>query len=163
MPAGTRPWSLGRPAVLIGVFTPHVTAVFTEVTAAELPQGEAGPGLELESDSYAPASKCQASFWRAPAIAGLYLSGRRLPRRECRSPHASWSRRPRPISAKASALVSLSVNELYVDDPDKDSGGKIDVSLNISLPNLHCDREYSQQDSPRPPVPLHPPTHPHPV
>ncbi len=34
------------------------------------------------------------------------------------------------------------VNELYVDDPDKDSGGKIDVSLNISLPNLHCDCEY---------------------
>ncbi|KAF0039494.1 hypothetical protein F2P81_007729 [Scophthalmus maximus] len=31
------------------------------------------------------------------------------------------------------------VNELYVDDPDKDSGGKIDVSLNVSLPNLHCD------------------------
>uniref|UniRef100_A0A4W2E0I8 Endoplasmic reticulum-Golgi intermediate compartment protein n=1 Tax=Bos indicus x Bos taurus TaxID=30522 RepID=A0A4W2E0I8_BOBOX len=31
------------------------------------------------------------------------------------------------------------VNELYVDDPDKDSGGKIDVSLNISLPNLHCE------------------------
>lgn len=35
-----------------------------------------------------------------------------------------------------------SVNELYVDDPDKDSGGKIDVSLNVSLPNLHCDCEY---------------------
>lgn len=35
-----------------------------------------------------------------------------------------------------------SVNELYVDDPDKDSGGKIEVSLNISLPNLHCDCEY---------------------
>lgn len=34
------------------------------------------------------------------------------------------------------------VNELYVDDPDKDSGGKIEVSLNISLPNLHCDCEY---------------------
>ncbi|KAF3828329.1 hypothetical protein GH733_005026 [Mirounga leonina] len=44
-----------------------------------------------------------------------------------------------PISTKASVLVSLSVNELYVDDPDKDSGGKIDVSLNISLPNLHCE------------------------
>uniref|UniRef100_A0A8D0WNZ9 Endoplasmic reticulum-Golgi intermediate compartment protein n=1 Tax=Sus scrofa TaxID=9823 RepID=A0A8D0WNZ9_PIG len=37
------------------------------------------------------------------------------------------------------AIISLSVNELYVDDPDKDSGGKIDVSLNISLPNLHCE------------------------
>lgn len=35
-----------------------------------------------------------------------------------------------------------SVNELYVDDPDKASGGKIEVSLNISLPNLHCDCEY---------------------
>ncbi|KAL4684503.1 hypothetical protein H8959_022197, partial [Pygathrix nigripes] len=35
--------------------------------------------------------------------------------------------------------LSPSVNELYVDDPDKDSGGKIDVSLNISLPNLHCE------------------------
>ncbi|KAF4802092.1 putative protein RPL26L1 isoform X4 [Turdus rufiventris] len=31
------------------------------------------------------------------------------------------------------------VNELYVDDPDKDSGGKIEVNLNISLPNLHCE------------------------
>ncbi|XP_027958461.1 endoplasmic reticulum-Golgi intermediate compartment protein 1 [Eumetopias jubatus] len=39
------------------------------------------------------------------------------------------------------------VNELYVDDPDKDSGGKIDVSLNISLPNLHCECEYSRQPS----------------
>lgn len=38
--------------------------------------------------------------------------------------------------------VHRSVNELYVDDPDKDSGGKIEVSLNISLPNLHCDCEY---------------------
>ncbi|XP_047209208.1 endoplasmic reticulum-Golgi intermediate compartment protein 1 isoform X1 [Girardinichthys multiradiatus] len=36
-------------------------------------------------------------------------------------------------------ITRRSVNELYVDDPDKDSGGKIDVSLNISLPNLHCD------------------------
>uniref|UniRef100_A0A2K6BWJ6 Endoplasmic reticulum-Golgi intermediate compartment protein n=1 Tax=Macaca nemestrina TaxID=9545 RepID=A0A2K6BWJ6_MACNE len=34
---------------------------------------------------------------------------------------------------------AMRVNELYVDDPDKDSGGKIDVSLNISLPNLHCE------------------------
>ncbi len=38
--------------------------------------------------------------------------------------------------------IHCSVNELYVDDPDKDSGGKIEVSLNISLPNLHCDCEY---------------------
>lgn len=37
------------------------------------------------------------------------------------------------------------MNELYVDDPDKDSGGKIDVSLNISLPNLHCECEYSSR------------------
>lgn len=40
------------------------------------------------------------------------------------------------------------MNELYVDDPDKDSGGKIDVSLNISLPNLHCEREYSRRPTP---------------
>lgn len=40
------------------------------------------------------------------------------------------------------------MNELYVDDPDKDSGGKIDVSLNISLPNLHCEREYSSRPTP---------------
>lgn len=40
------------------------------------------------------------------------------------------------------SCVFYRVNELYVDDPDKDSGGKIDVSLNISLPNLHCDCEY---------------------
>lgn len=39
-------------------------------------------------------------------------------------------------------LFSCRVNELYVDDPDKDSGGKIEVSLNITLPNLHCDCEY---------------------
>lgn len=57
--------------------------------------------------------------------------------------------------------VSLSVNELYVDDPDKDSGGKIDVSLNISLPNLHCDRECSQQPSPQQDTaPLYPTPHP---
>lgn len=47
-----------------------------------------------------------------------------------------------PVSVRASVLLSLRVNELYVDDPDKDSGGKIDVSLNISLPNLHCECEY---------------------
>lgn len=29
-----------------------------------------------------------------------------------------------------------------MDDPDKDSGGKIEVNLNISLPNLHCECEY---------------------
>lgn len=58
------------------------------------------------------------------------------------SPAVPCSRGGCPISAKAPVLVSLSVNELYVDDPDKDSGGKIDVSLNISLPNLHCEREY---------------------
>lgn len=40
------------------------------------------------------------------------------------------------------SCVFYRVNELYVDDPDKDSGGKIEVSLNISLPNLHCDCEY---------------------
>lgn len=51
-----------------------------------------------------------------------------------------------PGPSKASVLVSRSVNELYVDDPDKDSGGKIDVSLNISLPNLHCEREYPRRD-----------------
>lgn len=48
-------------------------------------------------------------------------------------------------SVRASVLKPLSVcrvNELYVDDPDKDSGGKIDVSLNITLANLNCDREY---------------------
>jgi len=39
-------------------------------------------------------------------------------------------------------LLSSRVNELYVDDPDKDSGGKIEVNLNISLPNLHCECEY---------------------
>ena len=52
-----------------------------------------------------------------------------------------------PRLTEAPVLVSRSVNELYVDDPDKDSGGKIDVSLNISLPNLHCECEYSQQPS----------------
>lgn len=46
----------------------------------------------------------------------------------------------RPLSDHL--LFSCSVNELYVDDPDKDSGGKIEVSLNITLPNLHCDCEY---------------------
>lgn len=42
-------------------------------------------------------------------------------------------------------LYVYRVNELYVDDPDKDSGGKIDVSVNISLPNLHCDCEYKHK------------------
>ncbi|KAJ6668012.1 hypothetical protein lerEdw1_016333 [Lerista edwardsae] len=42
------------------------------------------------------------------------------------------------VIAKLPFVPSL-VNELYVDDPDKDSGGKIEVNLNISLPNLHCE------------------------
>lgn len=49
------------------------------------------------------------------------------------------------LSLDFCTCLSLRVNELYVDDPDKDSGGKIDVSLNISLPNLHCEREYSSR------------------
>lgn len=51
---------------------------------------------------------------------------------------------PHSFNLITALLVSsyYRVNELYVDDPDKDSGGKIDVSLNISLPNLHCDCEY---------------------
>ncbi|XP_039734012.1 endoplasmic reticulum-Golgi intermediate compartment protein 1 isoform X6 [Pteropus medius] len=43
------------------------------------------------------------------------------------------------LSELTGFLTTEVVNELYVDDPDKDSGGKIDVSLNISLPNLHCE------------------------
>ncbi|XP_036169231.1 endoplasmic reticulum-Golgi intermediate compartment protein 1 isoform X4 [Myotis myotis] len=43
------------------------------------------------------------------------------------------------LSELTGFITTEVVNELYVDDPDKDSGGKIDVSLNISLPNLHCD------------------------
>ncbi|KAJ8798001.1 hypothetical protein J1605_016884 [Eschrichtius robustus] len=46
---------------------------------------------------------------------------------------------PPHLDAHLPVPESCSVNELYVDDPDKDSGGKIDVSLNISLPNLHCE------------------------
>lgn len=49
------------------------------------------------------------------------------------------------LSLDFCTCLSLRVNELYVDDPDKDSGGKIDVSLNISLPNLHCECEYSNR------------------
>ncbi|XP_078006678.1 endoplasmic reticulum-Golgi intermediate compartment protein 1 isoform X3 [Phascolarctos cinereus] len=43
------------------------------------------------------------------------------------------------LSELTGFIATEVVNELYVDDPDKDSGGKIDVSLNISLPNLHCE------------------------
>ncbi|XP_054647932.1 endoplasmic reticulum-Golgi intermediate compartment protein 1 isoform X2 [Dunckerocampus dactyliophorus] len=43
------------------------------------------------------------------------------------------------LSELTGFIATEIVNELYVDDPDKDSGGKIEVSLNISLPNLHCD------------------------
>ncbi|KAK1159194.1 endoplasmic reticulum-Golgi intermediate compartment protein 1, partial [Acipenser oxyrinchus oxyrinchus] len=43
------------------------------------------------------------------------------------------------LSELTGFIATELVNELYVDDPDKDSGGKIDVSLNISLPNLNCD------------------------
>lgn len=43
------------------------------------------------------------------------------------------------LSELTGFIVSEVVNELYVDDPDKESGGKIDVRLNISLPNLNCD------------------------
>lgn len=58
-----------------------------------------------------------------------------------------FSRRPFQMTGSILYFICVfgcvyRVNELYVDDPDKDSGGKIDVSLNISLPNLHCDCEY---------------------
>ncbi|XP_042526010.1 endoplasmic reticulum-Golgi intermediate compartment protein 1 isoform X2 [Dipodomys spectabilis] len=43
------------------------------------------------------------------------------------------------LSELTGFITTEVVNELYVDDPDKNSGGKIDVSLNISLPNLHCE------------------------
>ncbi|XP_049730287.1 endoplasmic reticulum-Golgi intermediate compartment protein 1 isoform X2 [Elephas maximus indicus] len=43
------------------------------------------------------------------------------------------------LSELTGFITTEVVNELYVDDPDKDSGGKIDVTLNISLPNLHCE------------------------
>ncbi|XP_019901537.1 endoplasmic reticulum-Golgi intermediate compartment protein 1 isoform X3 [Esox lucius] len=43
------------------------------------------------------------------------------------------------LSELTGFIATEIVNELYVDDPDKSSGGKIDVSLNISLPNLNCD------------------------
>uniref|UniRef100_A0AAQ4R5W5 Endoplasmic reticulum-Golgi intermediate compartment protein n=1 Tax=Gasterosteus aculeatus aculeatus TaxID=481459 RepID=A0AAQ4R5W5_GASAC len=43
------------------------------------------------------------------------------------------------LSELTGFIATEIVNELYVDDPDKDSGGKIEVSLNISLPHLHCD------------------------
>ncbi|KAH0520795.1 Endoplasmic reticulum-Golgi intermediate compartment protein 1 [Microtus ochrogaster] len=45
------------------------------------------------------------------------------------------------LSELTGFITTEVVNELYVDDPDKDSGGKIDVSLNISLPNLHCESQ----------------------
>lgn len=43
------------------------------------------------------------------------------------------------LSELTGFITTEVVNELYVDDPDKDSGGKIDVTLNVSLPNLHCE------------------------
>ncbi|XP_042303455.1 endoplasmic reticulum-Golgi intermediate compartment protein 1 [Sceloporus undulatus] len=43
------------------------------------------------------------------------------------------------LSELTGFIATEVVNELYVDDPDKDSGGKIEVNLNISLPNLHCE------------------------
>ncbi|XP_060096564.1 endoplasmic reticulum-Golgi intermediate compartment protein 1 [Heteronotia binoei] len=43
------------------------------------------------------------------------------------------------LSELTGFIATEIVNELYVDDPDKDSGGKIEVTLNISLPNLHCE------------------------
>ncbi|KAM4892636.1 endoplasmic reticulum-Golgi intermediate compartment protein 1 isoform 6-T10 [Sylvia borin] len=43
------------------------------------------------------------------------------------------------LSELSGFIATEIVNELYVDDPDKDSGGKIEVNLNISLPNLHCE------------------------
>ncbi|KAM4892635.1 endoplasmic reticulum-Golgi intermediate compartment protein 1 isoform 5-T9 [Sylvia borin] len=43
------------------------------------------------------------------------------------------------LGGESCTFLMTRVNELYVDDPDKDSGGKIEVNLNISLPNLHCE------------------------
>uniref|UniRef100_A0A8C4PN13 Endoplasmic reticulum-Golgi intermediate compartment protein n=1 Tax=Equus asinus TaxID=9793 RepID=A0A8C4PN13_EQUAS len=69
------------------------------------------------------------------------------------------------LSELTGFITTEVVNELYVDDPDKDSGGKIDVSLNISLPNLHCERPWqlpcvhTQRHSPAT-EPRHDPCHP---
>ncbi|XP_008102896.1 endoplasmic reticulum-Golgi intermediate compartment protein 1 isoform X4 [Anolis carolinensis] len=43
------------------------------------------------------------------------------------------------LSELTGFIATEVVNELYVEDPDKDSSGKIEVTLNISLPNLHCE------------------------
>uniref|UniRef100_V9LDF9 Endoplasmic reticulum-Golgi intermediate compartment protein n=1 Tax=Callorhinchus milii TaxID=7868 RepID=V9LDF9_CALMI len=43
------------------------------------------------------------------------------------------------LSELTGFITTEIVNELYVDDPDKESGGKIEVKLNISLPSLPCD------------------------
>ncbi|XP_026552166.1 endoplasmic reticulum-Golgi intermediate compartment protein 1 isoform X1 [Pseudonaja textilis] len=43
------------------------------------------------------------------------------------------------LSELTGFIATEIVNELYVDDPDKDSGGKIEVNLNLSLPSLHCE------------------------
>lgn len=101
---------------------------------------------------------CPESVWRAPVSWGpcsLLLSLRTLclVRRlgsQAQGPLAvtcSWDCRL-CVNQGFYTCLSLSVNELYVDDPDKDSGGKIDVSLNLSLPNLHCECEYPLPDSP---------------
>ncbi|XP_031754679.1 endoplasmic reticulum-Golgi intermediate compartment protein 1 isoform X1 [Xenopus tropicalis] len=43
------------------------------------------------------------------------------------------------LSELTGFIANEIVNELYVDDPDKNSGGKIEVTLNVSLPNLACE------------------------
>lgn len=106
------------------------------------------PPSQLEGQHLESALKMGAplSRRRLPPDGALgYLSSGHQVKGSLAVPCSRWGRCPH--LNEASLLFSLSVNELYVDDPDKDSGGKIDVSLNISLPNLHCEREYSRQPS----------------
>lgn len=150
MPAGgARLGSLGRPEALMSTFRPprsppynrcfprgDLCRVLTESGRARI--GTPTPSLQLGRPASGARPRHPDGSPTAPrgvmlAIgAGVTMGGA--------------ARVGAPVPAKASVLVPCSVNELYVDDPDKDSGGKIDVSLNISLPNLHCECEYPRQD-----------------
>lgn len=43
------------------------------------------------------------------------------------------------LSELAGFIATELINELYVDDPDKNSGGKLEVNLNVSLLHLECE------------------------
>ncbi|ELW48018.1 Endoplasmic reticulum-Golgi intermediate compartment protein 1 [Tupaia chinensis] len=122
----------------------------SELTGFITTEVEIGMTCTQHSAQVLKVRQCESSAVFTPAAMGPTLSPRpspavpshfqALPAKASPGRALHGSRQPSLHRLYLVAVCWLrSVNELYVDDPDKDSGGKIDVSLNISLPNLHCE------------------------